>query len=502
MDRGWSVQETSDGGYIITGMTYSFGAGGSDVYLVKTDSVGREEWNRTFGGSDGDFGWSVQETSDGGYIIAGYTTSFGAGGDDVYLVKVVENRYSLEVVSLNGSVIGEGTYSEGFSASFSVSPSTVSDGSGTRHVFTGWISTSPGGYTGTDNSATVVMDNDVTETAEWKTQYYLTVEAGEGGSASPSSGWYDKGSWVTISATPESGYSFESWSGEDIGPFTVSQSTYTITVNTPITQTATFQRNTTYNLIVTSTYGTTTGEGTYTEGVTATFSVSPSLAQQDDERLILAGWTSASSSGYTGSDNPATVMMNSDVQQVAVWEPECYLSVYSDVAVEGAGWYAEGSTVQLDADSPRGFLVQKMFKKWSGDVYSKSPSVSLVMNGAKSVVAEWSTDYSQAILVGIIGAVVVGGGGYVTVQRRRREEENRAESELTNRIINFVVNSREAVALGTMTSVIDVSEDEVREIIEEAVLGGILTGRFSNAGHTFITDEIIKRIMKDKLKDE
>lgn len=87
LDFAYSLVQTDDGGYAIAGKTSSFGAGADDTYLVKTDSSGIEQWYRTYGGANNDLGYSLIQTDDGEYTIAGTTFSFGTGGPDVSLVK-------------------------------------------------------------------------------------------------------------------------------------------------------------------------------------------------------------------------------------------------------------------------------------------------------------------------------------------------------------------------------------------------------------------------------
>jgi uncharacterized delta-60 repeat protein len=103
-DYASSVQQTTDGGYIVTGYTSSFGVGGNDFYLVKTNSQGDTLWTRTYGGSNADVAFSVQhDTIDGGYIVAGYTESFGAGYYDIYLVKTNSQGDTLWTRTYGGS---------------------------------------------------------------------------------------------------------------------------------------------------------------------------------------------------------------------------------------------------------------------------------------------------------------------------------------------------------------------------------------------------------------
>ena len=97
-DAGYSVQQTSDSGYILTGISEG------DVCLVKTDTLGTEVWTKKFGGASEDVGLSIQQTSDHGYIITGYTLSFGSGTNDLWLLKTNSFGDTLWTKTLGGSI--------------------------------------------------------------------------------------------------------------------------------------------------------------------------------------------------------------------------------------------------------------------------------------------------------------------------------------------------------------------------------------------------------------
>ena len=108
-DRGYSVKQTSDGGYIIAGSTTSYGVGGSDLWIIKLSQSGEFSWSNTYGGQGNDAGRDIVQTSDGGYIVTGYTKSFSAGGDmDLWLIKTDANGQSCQYSN-------DGTCSDGSS---------------------------------------------------------------------------------------------------------------------------------------------------------------------------------------------------------------------------------------------------------------------------------------------------------------------------------------------------------------------------------------------------
>jgi hypothetical protein len=99
-DIGFATEPTSDGGYIVAGSTESFGAGDEDVWVLKLNAQGGIVWQKTYGGEKADYAWAIRQTKDGGYVVAGTTASFGEGSFDIWVLKL----------SQDGTVIWDKTY--------------------------------------------------------------------------------------------------------------------------------------------------------------------------------------------------------------------------------------------------------------------------------------------------------------------------------------------------------------------------------------------------------
>jgi len=175
-----SVVEAGDGGYALAGFTVSFGEGGQDGWLIETDADGNMEWNQTYGGSGNDALNSVVETADGGYALAGFTESFGAGNQDFWLIKVAHAwEYTLAVDSSPTGIMFTvdggsnmtpwlGAYEDGSSVSLEM-PETHVVGDSEYY----WSQWSDGN---TSRSRTIIVDANITLTAQYTGPYYeLTI---------------------------------------------------------------------------------------------------------------------------------------------------------------------------------------------------------------------------------------------------------------------------------------------------------------------------------------
>jgi len=179
-DPAHSMVETNvvatGNGYALAGFTTSFGAGGQDGWLIKTDMDGNAEWNKTYGGANNDILNSMVATNDGGYVLAGFTTSFGAGSEDFWLIKVAgppEYTFAIHsmptgitfmVDSLSYSTSWTGTYEEGTSVSFEM-PEVHIEGDAKYY----WGQWSDGN---TSRLRTITITTNITLTAYFVGPYY------------------------------------------------------------------------------------------------------------------------------------------------------------------------------------------------------------------------------------------------------------------------------------------------------------------------------------------
>ncbi|MBL4658332.1 MAG: SprB repeat-containing protein, partial [Flavobacteriales bacterium] len=132
---GYSVTQTSDGGYIVGGYTNSYGQGSNDLYLVKTNSLGDTAWTKTYGGTSIDDGYTVQQTTDGGYLMVG-STQMGPGGQSIYVVKVNSVGDSIWERAYGGASSDDARGAvETIDGGYVIAGSTYNQGAGTSDAY-------------------------------------------------------------------------------------------------------------------------------------------------------------------------------------------------------------------------------------------------------------------------------------------------------------------------------------------------------------------------------
>jgi subtilisin family serine protease len=252
-------------------------------------------------------------------------------------------QYYLILSSDHGTVGYEGWYDSGTSAYAIVDPLTVVGTAGTQYVFTGW-SGDASGAASTSNA--IVMNAPKTAIANWKTQHYLDVSANFG-SVSPSSGWYDAGSMVTIEAAAPSAdsgerYVWNGWTGTGSGSYTDTDSQASVTMNGAVTEAASWTLQ--YYLNVTSLYGSPTPvSGWFDAGTSVTASINSPVAESIVTQHACTGWAGTGSIPASGTATSVLFIINQPSNITWNWEiqylPTLLLIIMILAALTGSAIY-------------------------------------------------------------------------------------------------------------------------------------------------------------------
>jgi len=338
--------------------------------------------------------------SDDGAQSHDYTVPDG----NATVTATFNTQYQLEINSAHGNPFGGGWYDTGTSVEFGVTTPSAG-GTGIQYVFTGWTGSGSGSYTDSQATYTVTMNNPITETASWKTQYRLTTSVAPVGGGTittvPSGTWFDENTELSVNAAVNPGYTWGGWSGdlsgttrpENLvmdGPKSVIANfgaPSQITINTSIPGLAFTVDGTTY---------TTPQTFTWFEGTQHDLSVTTPQAGPEGTRYVFKSWSPDGSSNtnltYTVPGTNQTVTANFKTQH--------QLTVNSFRGnPTGSGWYDKGDEANFSVTSPIDSEPGSRFKfnGWTGtgagSYTGNQVSYHVIMNNPITETADWKKQY-------------------------------------------------------------------------------------------------------------
>jgi general stress protein 26 len=394
--------ETVEGGYVLV---LSPGLMADDIFSIKIESNGIIEWdiNERF----------YYQTKNGYYYSIGsnYVTIYGPD----YPLLSLSTPY--------GDSYGEGRYLVGSEITFGVEPEKI-ENTETKNTFIEWQTTDPNGYNGSNNPASVIITNNLEETAIWNTQHYIEFHSKKG-QINESSGWYNEGASLNLEAVPLGDYEFIGWDIRPMGAYSVVNNILEIEVTEPLVISAIFKEKV-RRLTIESEIGTTSGAGIYPMSEVVHFSVSPSIIE-GDVRYTFQNWFSIDEGGYSGSDNPALVILNNNVTQVALWKTEYYIDI--DANQGGSlsftkGWYEDGSKIKIQATPDQGYVFTGWLDENSEALLTEN-TLDIVVEKPYRLTAQFERENTGIPSYPIISLII---GTFVFISLKlRAHEKGRAE---------------------------------------------------------------------------
>jgi hypothetical protein len=314
----------------------------------------------------------------------------------------------------NSHAAGDGYYDPGTFATVTIDSQVVDQAGTSRYRFERWKGTGNASYSGSTIQPTFQVNGPITEKAIWGSkQYRLLVQSAFGNPLG--TGWYAEGTAVQVSVdTAQSGGTgtrsrFIQWAGQGTGSYTGATNPVTVTVNSPIVETAEWSMQ--YFLDIVSSYGSPKGEGWYNAGTQVPVSVDSVISVDADNRWRFSQWTGQGTGAYTGANAAFNTTLNGPITETVQWLQQYRVQVVSAMGnYKGGGWYTTGATASFSVDSvvAAGTAARYRFNKWqgtgAGSYSGPDPLKSVVVLGPVKEEAVWKTQYWIAMSIDPIGS--------------------------------------------------------------------------------------------------